>query len=96
MNSILNKVMMVIKYLRNKNIPFYKKMIIVGCLIYIFYPMDLVPDYVIGVGILDDLVSLAFILLTMKSEMDENDKNKGYLNVEKSRKMFEGKKRKGK
>jgi len=95
MNIILNKVMMVIQYLRNKNIPFYKKMIIVGCLIYIFYPMDLVPDYIIGMGILDDLVSLALILLTMRSEMGESNKNKGYLDAEKSRKMFEGKKRKG-
>ncbi|MEA4847218.1 MAG: DUF1232 domain-containing protein [Clostridiaceae bacterium] len=95
MNRLFNKLMLVIKYLRNKDIPFYKKLIIVVSLIYIIFPADIMPDYVIGIGILDDLVALVFILLTMKSELDENN-NKGYLNVEKSKKMFDGKKRKGK
>jgi len=95
MNKLFNKLMLVIKYLKNKNIPVYKKLIIVACLIYIIFPADIMPDYVIGIGILDDLVALASILLTMRSELNENN-NKGYLDVEKSKKMFDGKKRKGK
>ena len=95
MNKLFNKLMLVIKYLKNKNIPVYKKLIIVACLIYIIFPADIMPDYVIGIGILDDLVALASILLTMKSELNESN-NKGYLDVEKSKKMFDGKKRKGK
>ncbi|MDD3706531.1 MAG: DUF1232 domain-containing protein [Clostridiaceae bacterium] len=71
-------------------------MIIIGCLIYMIYPMDLIPDYVIGMGVLDDVVALGIILLTTKSELDVSNKNDGYLNAEKSKKMFDKKKRKGK
>ena len=96
MRSIINRAMVVIQYLKSKNIPFYKKMIIIGCLIYMIYPMDLIPDYVIGMGVLDDVVALGIILLTTKSELDVSNKNDGYLNAEKSKKMFDKKKRKGK
>lgn len=44
--------------------------LILGCLLYVLSPIDLVPDFIPGIGQLDDLGAIAFTvrsLLTKKT-----------------------------
>ena len=43
------------RYMRDKNVPWYRKTVIVGALIYFISPIDLIPDFIPIIGYLDDL-----------------------------------------
>lgn len=45
-------------------------MLIVAALIYFVSPIDAVPDFLVGVGLLDDAAVLAFLYKTIKMEID--------------------------
>jgi uncharacterized membrane protein YkvA (DUF1232 family) len=51
------------RYMRDKSVPWYRKSIIVGALIYFITPIDLIPDFVPLFGYLDDL---GVIMATVK------------------------------
>ncbi|MDO5715443.1 MAG: DUF1232 domain-containing protein [Tissierellia bacterium] len=44
-------------------------MIIVG-LLYLLNPMDLIPDFIFGIGLMDDLAVFSYILTQLKTELD--------------------------
>ncbi len=73
-----------IKYfLADKKVRLYKKAIIIGGLIYLFSPIDLIPAPVLGFSILDDLTLWGFILYYFKDELDTYWKDKNMLSTEK-------------
>jgi uncharacterized membrane protein YkvA (DUF1232 family) len=74
-----------IQYLKDKNVPFGKKLLIIGSLLYLIFPADIVPDFIIGLGILDDITVLTFIWFALKSELDEYGKKEGILISSKSK-----------
>ena len=43
---------------------------VVAALVYFVMPLDLVPDWLLGVGLLDDLAVLAWVLRTWEDELD--------------------------
>ncbi|MDH0894305.1 MULTISPECIES: DUF1232 domain-containing protein [unclassified Pseudomonas] len=43
---------------------------VVAALVYFVMPLDLVPDWLLGVGLLDDLAVLAWVLRTWEGELD--------------------------
>ncbi|MBD1380372.1 YkvA family protein [Metabacillus arenae] len=47
--------------------------IIVAALIYFVTPIDLVPDFLIGLGILDDAAVLAFVANQIKKDLNKFD-----------------------
>lgn len=55
----------------------YKKLssstiaMVVGALIYFVNPYDVVPDFIVGVGLLDDLKVLTLVTLKLKNEIEE-------------------------
>ena len=51
------------RYMRDKSIPWYRKSIIIGALIYFITPIDLIPDFAPFFGYLDDL---GVIMTTIK------------------------------
>lgn len=51
------------RYMRDKSIPWYRKSIIIGALIYFITPIDLIPDFTPFFGYLDDL---GVIMTTIK------------------------------
>ena len=51
------------KYMRDKSVPWYKKSVVVGALIYFITPIDLIPDFIPIFGYLDDL---GVIMATIK------------------------------
>ena len=56
---------------------------IVVALLYLFSPIDLIPDFIPGVGLLDDLAMIAFVLKLIHRDFEkykEFKKNKDMLN----------------
>lgn len=74
---MLKRIKLTIQYLKDKEVSFFKKLLIVGSLLYLIFPVDIVPDFIIGLGILDDITVLSFVWLALKSELDEYGSRKG-------------------
>ncbi|HYE09234.1 MAG TPA: DUF1232 domain-containing protein [Patescibacteria group bacterium] len=80
-------------YLKDKEVPFFKKGLILASFLYFILPTDIVPDFILAFGWLDDAAVAAFIWNAVRSEIGD------YI---KSRKIADGKvidfedKRKGK
>lgn len=70
------------EYIKDKEVPFLKKGLILVSLLYFILPTDIVPDFIIGLGWLDDAAVAAFIWNAVRSEVG---------NYIKSRKKAEGK-----
>lgn len=45
-------------------------MLVVAALLYFVSPIDAVPDFLVGIGLLDDAAVLAFLYKTIKEEID--------------------------
>lgn len=70
------------EYIKDKQVPAFKKGLILISLLYFILPTDIVPDFIIGLGWLDDITVAAFIWNAIKSEVGS------YI---KGRKVAEGK-----
>lgn len=57
------------RYMRDKNVPWYRKSIIVGALIYFITPIDLIPDFIPILGYLDDLGVIMAAVKFLGSEL---------------------------
>jgi uncharacterized membrane protein YkvA (DUF1232 family) len=70
--SVLFKRIKAIRYfMKDKEVPIRKKLIIVAGLIYLIVPIDLIPGVVLGFGFIDDLVLWGFIIYYLKDELDK-------------------------
>ena len=56
-------------YMKDPSVPWYRKSIVVGALIYFISPIDAVPDLAPLVGYLDDLGVIMAVLKFMGSEL---------------------------
>lgn len=77
----MGRLLFIIKFLFDKNVPLREKWWVIIPLIYILSPADLIPAPVLGLGIVDDLVMLGFLLTvvydkTKKYYFDVKDKDK--------------------
>lgn len=68
---IMAKLKLVFSYMKDKQVAFYKKALIVGSVLYFILPVDIVPDFIIGLGWLDDLAVLFFIWNALKNELGD-------------------------
>ncbi|MGI9583991.1 MAG: YkvA family protein [Acidimicrobiia bacterium] len=57
--------------LSDPRIPTRKKVLVATAVLYVASPVDLIPDFVVGVGYLDDIVLLAVVLDNLMSGVDE-------------------------
>lgn len=46
-------------------------LLIIGSLLYLLNPMDLVPDFLLGVGFLDDLAVFTYMIKKIRQELDK-------------------------
>ena len=58
----MSRILFIIKFLFDKNIPMREKWWVIIPVIYILSPADLIPEPVLGFGIVDDLVILGLLL----------------------------------
>ena len=58
---------------------------ITAAILYFIMPIDLIPDFILGTGLLDDITVIAFILGSIKNDIDKYKEYKSKLDtVEKS------------
>ncbi len=43
----------------HKKTPFYLKILMVGIVVYLISPFDILPDFILGLGLVDDILLLA-------------------------------------
>ena len=46
-------------------------LLIIGSLLYLLNPMDIVPDFLLGVGFLDDLAVFTYMIKKIRQELDK-------------------------
>jgi uncharacterized membrane protein YkvA (DUF1232 family) len=51
-------------------VPWQSLLLIVATILYFLLPMDLIPDWIIGLGYIDDAALIGWTLNTVKSEID--------------------------
>lgn len=70
--AVIFKRIKAIKFMmRDKNVSFWKKALIVFGIIYLVLPVDLIPPIIPVFGFLDDLILWLFILDYLKDELDK-------------------------
>lgn len=70
--------------LRDPSTPFYIKMFIYSAIAYFIFPIDIFPDIFIGVGYIDDAITIAIIYKLIKSHLTDahHRKSSEWLNSE--------------
>lgn len=54
-----------------RDIPTSHLLLIVAALLYFLIPTDVIPDFVVGIGLLDDAAVLTWVLATVKTAVDD-------------------------
>nr|WP_276608247.1 DUF1232 domain-containing protein [Aquibacillus halophilus] len=54
-----------------KNIPYGSLILIVAAIVYFVMPADAVPDFIAGLGFVDDAAVVAFTLKKVKEDLDK-------------------------
>jgi uncharacterized membrane protein YkvA (DUF1232 family) len=67
--SFAKDILALFSYMTDSNVPWYRKSIVVGALLYFILPIDAVPDLLPLVGYLDDLGVIAAVIKFMGSEI---------------------------
>jgi uncharacterized membrane protein YkvA (DUF1232 family) len=75
-SSVVYAVLLLYYTLQRSDVPIKTKATIIGALGYFIMPIDLVPDFLVGMGYVDDLGALGIALLQVVMYIDENIKFK--------------------
>lgn len=62
---------LLVALLRDPRVPRRTKLLLAGSVAYFFVPVDILPDWVPGLGIADDLLLLVFALDALFNHVDE-------------------------
>jgi uncharacterized membrane protein YkvA (DUF1232 family) len=92
--NIFLKISLLFKFIFDKNIPLKEKLWIILPGIYLLSPVDLIPEPILGFGIIDDIIVLGFLLSLVNkktgqyynsdnSEKHSSQKNKKNMSNEK-------------
>lgn len=75
-SSVVYAVLLLYYTLQKPEVPAKAKAVIIGALGYFILPLDLIPDFVTGVGYTDDLGALGFALFQVAMYIDDSIKLK--------------------
>lgn len=81
----MNKIRLLIKYIKDDGVSAYKKLLILGSLLYLIFPFDIVPDFMIGLGLLDDAAVILFVWNALKSELKEYEEKLRKTDIDQSK-----------
>lgn len=66
-----NRIKAISAMMRDKSVPKRKKLLIIGGIIYLFLPVDLIPPVLFPFGFLDDIVLWVWIIWHLKDTLDK-------------------------
>jgi uncharacterized membrane protein YkvA (DUF1232 family) len=58
LRGLVNHVRLIVKLMQDKRVPFYLKALPIAAMAYFVMPIDFVPDFIIGLGQLDDIAGV--------------------------------------
>lgn len=67
LRAIIDQILLTWRLLRDPRVPLWTKAIPVAAVLYVLSPIDLIPDFLIGLGQLDDLGLMLGALRLMES-----------------------------
>jgi len=70
----MSNIKLLLRYIKDREVSIFKKLLILIGLLYLVFPMDIVPDFLIGIGILDDAAVLLFVWNAIRNELAEYSK----------------------
>ena len=68
---------------KSPSVPKSSKMIVVGALSYLIFPVDLIPDFIPVVGLVDDASVIAAAVFKIIQHIDDDIKNKAKMQLNK-------------
>ncbi len=68
---IPNLVKLLVRLLRDPRVPIRRKFLVGAVLVYVVSPIDLIPDFVVGLGKLDDIVVLSVAIDHLMAGADQ-------------------------
>jgi uncharacterized membrane protein YkvA (DUF1232 family) len=75
--SLLKNGRMYLKLFTHRDTPWYVKAILLAAMFYLFLPTDLIPDWIFGLGIVDDLAVVSLLVGTALKLINKHmEKNK--------------------
>lgn len=69
--KFFKRISVLYKYLLDKDVSIFKKIMVVSMLIYVFSPLDLIPEIVLGFGFIDDALLAVYVISLISSELDK-------------------------
>ncbi|MDI6707003.1 MAG: DUF1232 domain-containing protein [Bacillota bacterium] len=69
--GLYTRLITMFRFLLDKKVSFRRKIPILAWLLYFISPVDLLPDPVLGFGIIDDAVLLGFIITYIGKRLDD-------------------------
>lgn len=70
-NVILKRIKAIKFMMKDKSVPFRKKLLIILGIVYLFLPIDIIPPVLFPIAWMDDLVLWIWILWHLKDELDK-------------------------
>lgn len=67
LRAIIDQILLTWRLLRDPRVPLWTKAIPVAAVVYVLSPIDIIPDFIIGLGQLDDLGILLGSMRLMES-----------------------------
>ncbi|MFT8322963.1 MAG: YkvA family protein [Bacillus sp. (in: firmicutes)] len=75
-SSVVYAVLLLFYTLKKPEVPAKTKATIIGALGYFILPLDLIPDFAVGIGYTDDLGALGIALIQVAMYIDDDIKTK--------------------
>lgn len=67
---LIRRIKAVRYFLKDKSVPRRRKLIIAAGILYLFMPIDLIPEPIFIFGVVDDIILWTFLIWYFKSELD--------------------------
>lgn len=85
--KFFKRISVLYKYLLDRSVSIFKKIMVVAMLIYVFSPLDLIPEVVLGFGFIDDALLAVYVISLISSELDKyiSKQDEGNIRVNKEK-----------
>ncbi len=70
-SDFFKRISVLYKYLLDKEVSIFKKILVVATIIYVISPLDLIPEAVLGFGFIDDAMVTIYVISSISKELDK-------------------------